>query len=181
LITYHPVTLEENTASPHIANLLGALLGRGLTLLFTYANADAGGRVINQMIDNFVKHEPNAHVFPNLGQRRYLGLLNIADVMVGNSSSGIIEAPSFKLPVVNIGDRQRGRVRAANVIDCGVERDEIAEALDQALGKDFKERLSHLVNPYGSGQASARIVAVLKGVSIGERFLKKRFLDIQNG
>ena len=178
VVTYHPVTLEFSTARQHMANLLAAVRGRDLTLVFTYANADTGGRVINQMIEEFVANEPQAHAFPSLGQRRYLGLLRIADVMVGNSSSGITEAPSFKLPVVNIGDRQRGRMRAANVIDCGIEQHEIAQALDQALRKDFKERLSHLVNPYGSGQASARIVAVLKGVSIGEKLLKKKFMDI---
>jgi UDP-hydrolysing UDP-N-acetyl-D-glucosamine 2-epimerase len=177
VITYHPVTLEFSTARQHTANLFTAIQGRDLTLVFTYANADTGGRVINQMIAEFVKNEPHAYAFPNLGQRRYLGLLRMADVMVGNSSSGIIEAPSFKLPVVNIGDRQRGRVRAANVIDCGVEQPEISRALDQALSKEFRDSLKGLINPYGTGQVSSQIVSKLKQIPLGEELLKKRFKD----
>jgi UDP-hydrolysing UDP-N-acetyl-D-glucosamine 2-epimerase len=178
LITYHAVTLEFSTARQHMANLLAAIGGRDLTLVFTYANADTGGRVINQMIEEFVKNEPHAYAFPSLGQRRYLGLLRMADVMVGNSSSGIIEAPSFKLPVVNIGDRQRGRVRAANVIDCGVQRQEISMALDQALSREFRESLKDLVNPYRRGRTSSQIVSVLKEIELGEALIKKRFQDL---
>jgi GDP/UDP-N,N'-diacetylbacillosamine 2-epimerase (hydrolysing) len=177
VITYHPVTMEFSTARQHMTNLLAGIRGRDLTLVFTYANADTGGRVINQMIEEFVKNEPQAYAFPSLGQRVYLGLLRIARVMIGNSSSGIIEAPSFKLPVVNIGDRQRGRVRAANVIDCGAEQPEISKALDQALSGEFRESLRGLVNPYGEGQASSRIVSTLKQISLGEALLKKRFKD----
>lgn len=177
VITYHPVTLEFSTGRHHMANLLTAIRGRDLTLVFTYANADTGGRVINQMIEDFVKNEPDAHAFPSLGQRRYLGLLRIADVMVGNSSSGIIEASSFQIPVVNVGDRQRGRVRAANVIDCGVEQNEIANALNQALSKEFRDSLKGLVNPYGEGQTSSRIVSTLKQIHLGEELLKKSFKD----
>jgi UDP-hydrolysing UDP-N-acetyl-D-glucosamine 2-epimerase len=177
VITYHPVTLEFSTARGHVGNLLGAVRNRDLTLVFTYANADTGGRVINQMIEAFVKNEPHAHAFPSLGQRLYLGLLRIADVMIGNSSSGIIEAPSFKLPVVNIGDRQRGRVKAANVIDCGVEQPEISRALDQALRKEFRDSLEGLINPYGTGQTSSQIVSTLKQIRLGEELLKKRFKD----
>ena len=177
VITYHPVTLEFSTAGQHMSNLLAAIRDRDLTLVFTYANADTGGRVINKMIEEFVKNEPHAYAFPSLGQRRYLGLLQIADVMVGNSSSGIIEAPSFKLPAVNIGDRQRGRVRAANVIDCGVEHHEIAKALDQALSKEFRESLKGLANPYGGGQTSSQIVSMLKQIPLGEELLKKSFKD----
>jgi len=178
VITYHPVTLEFATARQHMGNLLAAVRGRDLTLVFTYANADTGGRVINQMIEDFIKKEPDAHAFPSLGQRRYLGLLQIAEVMMGNSSSGIIEAPSFKLPVVNIGDRQRGRVRATNVIDCGVERQEISMALDQALSREFRESLKDLVNPYGRGGTSSQIVSVLKEIELGEALIKKRFQDL---
>ena len=178
VITYHPVTLEEHTAERHISNLLAVLAGRDLTLVFTYANADTGGRIINRMISDFVKSKPNAYAFTSLGQRRYLGLLSIADVMVGNSSSGIIEAPSLKLPVVNVGDRQRGRVRAANVIDCGIGEQEIAIALDQALTKEFRESLKNLINPYGTGQASSRIVDVLRNIRLDEELIKKRFKDL---
>ena len=178
VITYHPVTLEEHTAKQDMSNMLAALGGKDLTLVFTYANADTGGRVINQMISEFVESRPNAYAFTSLGQRRYLGLLSIADVMVGNSSSGIVEAPSFKLPVVNIGDRQRGRVRAANIIDCGAEQQEIDEALDRALSKEFRGSLRNIVNPYGEGQASSRIVTTLKEIHLGEELLKKKFRDL---
>jgi GDP/UDP-N,N'-diacetylbacillosamine 2-epimerase (hydrolysing) len=177
LITYHPVTLESSTALQHLKNLLNALRGRGLTLIFTYANADPGGRAINRMIDDWTRNEPEAFAFSSLGQRRYLGLLRLADVMAGNSSSGIIEGPSFHLPVVNIGDRQKGRIRGANVIDCGNEEAEIRPALDRALQKEFRDSLRNLVNPYGDGRASSKIVEVLKKVPLGERVLKKRFMD----
>ena len=177
VITYHPVTLEFSTAREHMGNLLGAIRNRDLTLVFTYANADTGVRVINQMIEAFVKDEPHAYAFPSLGHRVYLGLLRIADVIIGNSSSGIIEAPSFELPVVNIGDRQRGRVKAANVIDCGVEQQEISGALDQALRRGFRDSLKGLINPYGTGQASSQIVSTLKQIRLGEELLKKRFRD----
>lgn len=178
VITYHPVTLEFSTAQRQMENILAALRGRDLTLVFTYANADTGGRIINRMIEDFVKKEPLAWVFRNLGQRRYLGLLRIADVMVGNSSSGIIEASLLKLPVVNIGDRQRGRIRAAHVIDCGAEEQEIAQALDRALSRKFKDSLKDLVSPYGSGGVSSQIVGTLKRVELGENLLKKKFWDL---
>jgi GDP/UDP-N,N'-diacetylbacillosamine 2-epimerase (hydrolysing) len=177
VVTYHPVTLEFSTGQDQMANLLAALRGRGLTLVFTYANADTGGRVINRMIDNFIKTEPQAYAFPNLGQRRYLGLLRAASVVVGNSSSGLIEASALKIPAVNIGDRQRGRVRAANVLDCGVHPKEIGEALDQALRPGFRESLRDMVSPYGGGNASSRIVSILKDIPLGEGILKKRFWD----
>lgn len=179
VITYHPVTLDNHSAEQHMRNILAALSERDLTLVFTYANADTGGRVINLMISDFVKsRSSNAYAFPNLGSHRYLGLLKIADVMVGNSSSGIIEAPSFRLPVVNVGDRQRGRVRAENVIDCGVELQEIVFALDQALNSGFKESLENLINPYGNGHTSSKIVTTLRNIRLGEQLLKKEFKDL---
>ncbi|MCX5907021.1 MAG: UDP-N-acetylglucosamine 2-epimerase [Deltaproteobacteria bacterium] len=177
VVTYHPVTLECSTAERQMANILEALRGRRLTLVFTYANADTGGRVINRMIGEFVKRESQAYAFPSLGQRRYLGLLRAASVVVGNSSSGIIEASALKVPTVNIGDRQRGRVRAANVVDCGIETKEIAEALDFVLRPGFKDSLRDMVSPYGSGEASSRIVSILKQIPLGEGILKKRFWD----
>ncbi len=177
VITYHPVTLEFSTARGHMGHLLQALRGRDLVLVFTYANADTGGRVINQMIHDFVEREPRAYAFPSLGQRRYLGLLQAAEVVVGNSSSGIIEASALKVPAVNIGDRQRGRVRGANVIDCGIETHEIETALDHALSPGFRRSIQDMVSPYGEGLASPRIVSTLKSIPLGEGLLKKRFQD----
>lgn len=177
VVTYHPVTLEFSTARAHMEHLIQALRGRDLALVFTYANADTGGRVINQMIQDFVGKKPRAYAFPSLGQRRYLGLLQAAEVVVGNSSSGIIEASALKVPAVNIGDRQRGRVRGPNVIDCGVETHEIETALDRALSPDFRWSLKDMVSPYGEGLASPRIVSILKSIPLGEGLLKKRFKD----
>ena len=178
VITYHPVTLENHLAEQHMRNILSVLSERDLTLVFTYANADTGGRVINLMISDFVKSRSNAYAFTNLGRLKYLGLLNIADVMIGNSSSGIIEAPSFKLPVVNVGDRQRGRVKSSNIIDCGVEQKEIALALDQALNNGFRESLENLNNPYGKGDTSSKIVATLKSIRLDGELIKKKFKDL---
>ncbi len=177
VITYHPVTLESSTAQGQMTRLLEALRGRDLVRVFTYANADTGGRVINQMIEDFVRNEPRAYAFPSLGQRRYLGLLRAAAVVVGNSSSGIIEASALKVPTVNIGDRQRGRVRGANVIDCGVETREIQAALNRALDPNFRASIQDMVSPYGQGPASRRIVSTLKEIPLGEELLKKRFQD----
>ncbi len=181
VITYHPVSLEEHTFEKQMKNILKALETKDMTLVFTYANADAGGRVINRMIQDFMKTRPDAYSFTSLGRRRYLGLLSIADLMVGNSSSGIIEAPSFGLPVVNIGDRQRGRVRAGNVIDCGTDPEEISRALGRALNKEFRDSLKDLISPYGTGNTSNRIIQVLKEINLGDELIKKDFKDAQAG
>lgn len=178
IVTYHPVTLEYENTSWQLQNLFAALEAANQQVLFTYPNADTTGRLIIEMMNNFVQNYSKAQICVNLGQRAYLNLMKHASVMVGNSSSGIIEAPSFKLPVVNIGERQRGRVRAKNVIDVGYSKDEIYDAIKKALSPEFKCNLKSLINPYGEGKASQIIVDVLKNIDINNQLLLKKFNDM---
>jgi UDP-N-acetylglucosamine 2-epimerase len=126
----------------------------------------------------FVNDRPGAHLIDNLGVQDYLNMLSYAAALVGNSSSGLIEAPSFKLPVVNIGTRQRGRIRAANVIDVGYRRDDISQGVTKALDPAFRDSLKSLVNPYGTGDASEKIVDRLRTVPLNGQILCKKFQDI---
>ena len=182
MVTYHPVTLEKDTADYQISELLKALAKRSdIYWVFTLPNADPGGRVIMERIEEFVSAYPGKRkVITSLGQLRYLSLAKHAELMVGNSSSGIIEAPSFGLPVVNIGDRQAGRIRAQNVIDVEEFREErISDALDKAVSTEFKCSLRGMINPYGEGNSSGKIVDVLKNLSLDD-LVKKQFQDIKN-
>jgi UDP-hydrolysing UDP-N-acetyl-D-glucosamine 2-epimerase len=176
LVTYHPVTFQPNREESQIAEVLKALGGCGMPLLFTLANADAGGRRINDAIRAFVERTEEAKLVSNLGDL-YFSAMAHAAAMVGNSSSGIIEAASFGLPVVNVGIRQAGRERGKNVIDCGNSRSEIAGALAHALDPEFRSSLSERQNIYGDGHAAEGIVDALANTPINERLLRKRFID----
>jgi len=178
LVTYHPVTLEYEQTQAHVEALLDALKDSGHAAIFTYPNSDTYGRVIIKMISEFVAHCPKARAIVNCGTDLYFSLLNHVDAMVGNSSSGIIEAASFKLPVVNIGNRQRGRLHAENVIDVGYSPSEIAQGISKAMSASFRAGLADLANPYGDGHAADRIVAKLKEVSINQRLLQKQFQTV---
>jgi UDP-hydrolysing UDP-N-acetyl-D-glucosamine 2-epimerase len=178
LVTYHPVTLEYENTEVHMQELLAALDESEYSVVFTYPNADTQGRLIIKMINRFVDQHENAQVAVNLGTKAYFSLMNYAKAMVGNSSSGIIEAASFNLPVVNIGNRQRGRVHGDNVIDVGYSRSEILKGISRATSSSFHSSLNDLVNPYGDGHAAERIVEKLSGVQLDERLLLKRFYDI---
>lgn len=178
LVTFHPVTLEYEKTEWQVSELLTALEVSGLPVIFTLPNADTQGRVISRMIKNYVQWHPLAQWVDNLGIQGYFSLMAMAAAMVGNSSSGIIEAPSFKLPVVNIGTRQQGRVRATNVIDCGYRHEEIITAIKKAVQPTFRESLSNSVNPYGQGQAANMIVKQLQEVAIDDRLLVKHFYDL---
>lgn len=177
-VTFHPVTLEESAARGQFRVLLEALDAlEETTLVFTYANADPEGRVINGMIDEFVTlRRDRARAFASLGQLRYLSLLRCVDAVVGNSSSGIIEAPGLGVPTVDIGDRQRGRVRADSVVHCEPTPDGVAAALRKALSAEFAAFARTAVNPYGDGHAAERIHAVLREQAHTD--LKKRFHDV---
>ena len=177
LVTFHPVTLEHEQTEWQTAELLGALADSDLPIIFTLPNADTNGRVIIKMVEQFVSSHPKAQLVGNLGTEAYLSLMALAAAMVGNSSSGIIEAASLKLPVVNIGNRQRGRVRAANVIDVGHARKEVLRGILEAVSLGFRARLKDLVNPYGQGEAADKIVRVLKSTAINDQLLMKRFSD----
>jgi len=178
LVTYHPVTLDYENTEYQVTELLAALKACALPLIFTFPNADTSGRKIIEMIQSFIKGNSLARVAVNLGTEVYFSLMAQAAAMVGNSSSGIVEAASFKLPVVNIGDRQRGRFHAGNVIDCGYPRAQILAAIRTAVSKEFRETLRDLVNPYGDGRAAERIVAGLKSISLDNLLLFKRFHQI---
>jgi len=177
LVTYHPVTLEYEQTEWQTAELLAALRTFDLPILFTLPNADTNGRVITRMMEEFAKDHPMTHIVGNLGPEGYFGLMACAAAMVGNSSSGIIEAPSLKLPVVNIGSRQQGRIRAKNVLDVGYSRTEVRKAITKAISSEFRAGLVDLVNPYGDGHASERIVRRLKETTLGNELLVKRFKD----
>lgn len=180
LCTYHPVTLERNAAAYQIRKILKAIRNfKEIYWIFTLPNADTEGKVIIEEIDKFVRKFPSkGKIFASLGQMRYLSLLKNASLMLGNSSSGLIEAPSLKLPAVNIGERQRGRIRGKNVIDVKkCERRDIVNAIDRALSSDFRRSLEEIDNPYGNGGASEKIVKKLKSVLLGEDLLKKKFYE----
>ena len=177
LVTFHPVTLEYEQAGAQVDELLAALKDAGQPVIFTMPNADTGGRAVRASILRWVQDHPLAQAVENLGTEGYFSLMSHAAAMVGNSSSGLIEAPSLGLPVVNIGSRQAGRVRAANVIDVEGGRAAILSGIHQALVPDFRQHLSREPNPYGDGTASERIVARLKTIALDDRLLRKRFVD----
>jgi len=179
LVTFHPVTLDNFKAEEQFTELIGALNEiKDTNIIFTKANSDTGGRIINQMIDKFVaKNLHKSVAFTSLGQLRYLSALKYIDAVVGNSSSGLIEAPSFKIATINIGDRQKGRIKAASVIDCISKKEDILRALTISYEDNFKKLLSKVENPYGNGGASKKIMKILKQVAL-EGLLKKSFYDL---
>ncbi len=181
LITFHPVTLEVGTATIQMEELLAALARLEEThCIFTMTNADMEGRVLFDLIKGFVAERPQHRAYTSLGQRRYLSTVAQMDAVVGNSSSGLTEVPSFRIPTVNIGDRQRGRLRAQSVVDCNPECDSIGKALAQALGDDFSSVLASSTNPYdpyGDGETSRRVIEVLRSIDL-DGVLKKRFHDL---
>lgn len=178
LITFHPVTLEDATSADQMVELLAALETLGDTnLIFTMPNADTGGRVLNGMIEQYVTSHANARAYTSLGQLRYLSCIRHVDGVVGNSSSGLTEVPSFCKGTVNIGDRQRGRLKADSVIDCAPDRSSIVAAIQQLYSPIFQAKLKAVRNPYGEGGASEKIVQVLKEYPL-ESILKKSFHDL---
>jgi GDP/UDP-N,N'-diacetylbacillosamine 2-epimerase (hydrolysing) len=178
LITFHPVTLESATAASQMEELLAALAEMSDTkLIFTLPNADTDGRALIKMVEQFVAQHPNARAYTSLGQLRYLSCIAQVDGVVGNSSSGLIEVPSFNKGTIDIGDRQRGRQKAASVIAAAPTRDSIAAALKRLYSDDFRGRLKNVTNPYGEGGASEKVVATIKLISLID-ILKKRFYDI---
>lgn len=178
LVTFHPVTLEGEQTEWQVGELLEALRAFALPIIFTMTNADTHGRLIAQRIDAFVNSTPQARLIPNLGTQGYFSLMSQAAAMVGNSSSGMIEAPSMALPVVNVGTRQQGRVRAENVIDVGYAHAEIIRGIRRAMVPEFRARLRGLANPYGDGHAAEVIVKRLREVSLSPPLIKKRFVDV---
>ncbi len=179
MISFHPVTLEQGSAGAQMAELLGALEATSDTnLIFTMPNADTEGRVLFGMIGEFVKrHSERAKAFTSLGQLKFLSCLQFIDAFVGNSSSGLLEVPSFRKPTINIGDRQKGRIKAPSVIDCAPNRDAIRASIEKALSSDFCSGLTSFDNPYGTGGGSEKIVRILEKIPFG-CLLKKSFHNL---
>jgi GDP/UDP-N,N'-diacetylbacillosamine 2-epimerase (hydrolysing) len=179
LVTFHPVTLENATAKDQFYELLKALDElKDTNIIFTKANSDTDGRVINQMIDEYVSNKNNTIAFTSMGQLRYLSSLQFVDGVVGNSSSGLLEAPSFKIATINIGDRQEGRIRAKSVIDCKPKKEVILEAIEKIYTKDFQDLLKSVKNPYEKEELpSKKIVKILKEIDL-DNILKKKFYNI---
>lgn len=179
LVTFHPVTLERNTAKDQFQQLLFALDDLSDTrIIFTKANADTDGRIINSMIDSYVSANPSkAIVFTSLGQLRFLSALQHVDAVVGNSSSGLTEAPSFKIGTINIGDRQNGRIKATSVIDCTPDKNAIINAIQQLYSLGFQKSLCNVRNPYGEGGSSKKIAGILRSHPL-THLLKKIFNDL---
>jgi len=179
VVTFHPVTLENSTAKNQFQNLLNAVdTLTDTTIVFTKANSDTDGRVINSMIDDYVSMNSQKSVaFTSLGQLRYLSALQYMDAMVGNSSSGLAEAPSFNIGTINIGDRQKGRIMAKSVINCETSKDAIINAFNKLYSIEFQNLLKSVSNPYGDGEASGFIIKKLKEFEL-KNILKKKFYDL---
>jgi UDP-hydrolysing UDP-N-acetyl-D-glucosamine 2-epimerase len=173
-VGFHPATLSTDDPAEEAQAMLSALARFPGTVIFTYPGAEPRADEIINLIQAFVSEHPRSVLRASVGQRRYYSLLAHADVLIGNTSSGIWEAPSFELPFVNIGARQQGRVRADNVIDAPAEAQAIGIALTEALTPSFRRTLRGLVNPYGDGHASERIVAVLRDIELDHRLIAKR-------
>jgi GDP/UDP-N,N'-diacetylbacillosamine 2-epimerase (hydrolysing) len=180
LITFHPVTLENSTASEQFQTLLDVVDELEETaIIFTKANSDTDGRIINFMIDEYVKkHSDKSCCFTSLGQLRYLSALRYMDTVVGNSSSGLTEAPSFKIGTINIGDRQKGRIMAKSVINCDNDFESIQKAFFTLYSKKFRKKLIDVQNPYGNGGASKRIKEKIKSIDL-KNILKKIFYNLK--
>jgi len=182
VVTYHPVTLENNTVEEQFLNLLKVLdRNPKIRMIFTKANADTNGRIVNELIDKYAaQNSERACAFMSLGQKRYLSALKYCRIVIGNSSSGIIEAPSFGKPIINIGDRQKGRICADSVINCGYTQQEIQQAMETALTKEFENKASNCRNPYEKENTAANIISVIKDYLLNDKIkLKKGFYDIK--
>ncbi len=180
LVTFHPVTLEEGSAKRQFEELLLAIDElEDTNIILTKANSDTDGKVINALCDEYAAKNPNkVAVFASLGQLRYLSALQYVDAVVGNSSSGLLEAPSFKIGTINIGDRQKGRIKAKSVIDSEPNKDSIKAAIDKLYSGEFQDTLKDVKNPYGEGGATRQIIEVLKKADFGN-ILKKEFYDLK--
>lgn len=179
LFSYHPVTLELKDLDAQIDSALAALNATGLPVVLTYPNADSGHQTIITKLEAYaVAHGDRAVTVANAGGNAYVSLMAHAAAMMGNSSSGLVESPSFKLPVVNIGTRQDGKIKPANVIDTGDGGESVAQGLTTALDPAFRRGLADLVNPYGDGRAGQRIAAILADLDISPRLLRKKFIDL---
>lgn len=179
--TFHPVTLENQSAEQQAMQLIQAVCEfKDIKFLFTKANADHNGRIINKILEDAARRYENILLFDSLGMRRYLSAVKNAEFVIGNSSSGLIEVPSFHIPTINIGDRQRGRLQGNTIINCMPHRDDIMAAIHQATDREFRERIRTSKNPYGDEHTSEKIVRITREFLMTEhKDLKKKFFDIE--
>jgi GDP/UDP-N,N'-diacetylbacillosamine 2-epimerase (hydrolysing) len=181
LMTFHPTTLENNNTKEQIKEILKALkVRKDLNIIFTKSNSDSNGRIINEEIEKFVKkNKDRSKIFSSLGVLRYLTVLNHVDLVMGNSSSGIIEVPMFKIPTINIGDRQKGRLKPDSVIDCECKSEDILEAINKAYDPNFLSKIRKQKNIFGEGNTSEMILKILKKELNKRINLKKSFYDLE--
>lgn len=177
VVTFHPVTLEKSTSEMQISELLKAVeLNPQYQYLFTKANADCDGRIINQLVDEFAKDHDNCRVYHSLGMKRYLSAVKYASFVIGNSSSGIIEVPSFKIPTINIGDRQKGRIQAASILNCETN----IEDIDRCIKSVEKMNFENTANPYEKAGTSKKIIESIKSALLKDSIrIKKIFYDLE--
>ncbi len=179
LVTFHPVTLENSTSETQFQELLDSISElKNTKIIFTKANSDTDGRIINSMIDTYVARHDNTIAFVSMGQLNYLSALQFMDAVVGNSSSGLLEAPSFKIATIDIGDRQKGRIKADSVISCLPSKDSIGKAFNELYSKQFQSTVGKVENPYGKDGASKEIVRIIKDISL-DGIVKKSFYDFK--
>lgn len=176
LITFHPVTLEYNLLSYQVDNLIKALNMVNKKLIITYPNADNGGDYIIKRLEEFKKVNDKVFLFKSLGILRYLSVMRLCGGVVGNSSSALIEAPYLKKPVVNIGNRQMGRLMASNIISCGDKSDDIVDSINKALSYEFKASVKETKSLYGEGNTSKEIVKILENIELDNKLLKKKLV-----
>lgn len=181
LVTFHPATLENSDSRDEFQAILNACEKfKDMNFIFTKANADANGRVINQLLEQYANQHENAIAFDSLGMTRYLSAVKYCEMVIGNSSSGLVEAPSFGVPTINIGDRQKGRHQGDSVINCKTEENDIAAAMALALSEEFKKIAKNTNNPYGDGNTSDKIIDKIKVFLLEEKIdLKKKFYDCE--
>lgn len=179
IVTFHPVTLEGD-CERQCKNLLEAISRfKDYQFIITGANADCGGEIINKALQEYADNHENVYFTYSLGMKKYLSALNNAAFVLGNSSSGIIETPSFGIPTINIGNRQKGRMQAESVINCGTETEEIIAAIQKAMSQDFRDGIKNVKNPYGNGKTSEKLVSILEELVTNQEIdLQKKFYDL---
>ena len=179
LVGFHPETLSDQSIEEQFDALLQAIdMQKDSFFIFTKANADTNGRIINQMMEGYVNKNPEKSIlFDSLGSLRYLSVMKQATAVVGNSSSGIVEAPSIPTATINIGDRQKGRIQAESIVNCSTQKEDILQAFQKVLSEEFRNKLNGITNPYGKVNASNQIIGIFKSISV-DKFSQKTFYDI---
>lgn len=180
LVGFHPETLSDQSIEEQFDALLQAIdMQKDSFFIFTKANADTNGRIINQMMEGYVNKNPEKYIlFDSLGSLRYLSVMKQATAVVGNSSSGIVEAPSIPTATINIGDRQKGRIQAESIVNCSTQKEYILQAFQKVQSEEFRNKLKDITNPYGNGNASNQIIDIFKSMSI-DKLSQKTFYDIR--